>query len=224
MRVLDRSSGKVVQASSFNHTVNPSPTVPIQETTEQVTGGNRKLATIEAVNSWGESYGQGIWDGDKFAGGFGDTYDEIFKDYYTLRARSNQLFTENGFASGLVDRITRMEIGTGLFPECTPMAEVLGITDDAADEWGDQCERKFAAWGGLPFVCDIKAKLTFAQLQQQVRRESLIEGDILVLLRQNPKTKLPYIQLVSGSEVVDPLEAVLEGKKKSVMTPKNLGV
>jgi lambda family phage portal protein len=214
MRVLDRSSGKVVQTSSFDHTVNPSPTIPIQETTEQVMGGNRKVATIEAANSWGESNGQGIWDGDKFAGGFGDTYAEIFKDYYTLRARSNQLFTESGFASGLVDRITRMEIGTGLFPECTPMAESLGMDDDAADDWGDACERKFAAWGGLPFVCDIKAESTFAQMQQQIRRESLIEGDILVLLLQNPKTKLPYIQLISGSEVVDPLEAVLEGKKK----------
>src|SRR5262245_39395481 len=46
----------------------------------------------------------GYHDGEKFPGGFGFT-DLLIPDYWTLRARSTQLFKKNLYARGLVRRL-----------------------------------------------------------------------------------------------------------------------
>ena len=60
-----------------------------------------------------------IFDGGKFLGGFGETQIQQL-DYWTLRARSAQLFNENLYAKGLVRRLITNEINTGLTPEASP--------------------------------------------------------------------------------------------------------
>ena len=47
-------------------------------------------------------------------------------DYWTLRARSSQLFNENLYARGLLRRLITNEINTGLTPECCPDEEIIG--------------------------------------------------------------------------------------------------
>ena len=53
---------------------------------------------------------QDVFTGDKYPDSFGVTRDYIWSygvDYYTLRKRSLQLFTENLYATGIVKRILR---------------------------------------------------------------------------------------------------------------------
>ena len=146
---------------------------------------------------------QTTFDGDKFAGGFGVT--ELFDvDYWTLRQRSNQMFTKNLYAKGLLKRLLTNEINTGLVPESTPDEKIMGVSEDSMVEWAESVEDRFTLWGKNPLLCDIAGLSTFGALQRKAKLEAYIEGDILVTLRPSRKTGLPMVQLVRGDRVVQP--------------------
>lgn len=144
------------------------------------------------------------YDGSKFFGGFGTTQVQQL-DYWTLRARSAQLFNENLYARGIIRRLVTNEINTGLDPEATPEELLLGESEDELNDWSELVETRFGIWGKDPKLCSWKNDKTFAALQRDARAEALISGDVLVVLRQSRKTKLPQVQLVSGNLVQTPL-------------------
>lgn len=144
-----------------------------------------------------------IYDGGKFAGGFGQT--QIFDvDYWTLRQRSAQLFTENLYARGLIRRLVTNEINTGLTPEASPDEDIIGVPEDSLSEWTEIVENRFAVWGRSPKVCDWRGQSTFGAIQRAARTEALVNGDVLVVVRQSPITNAPAVQLVSGDRVRTP--------------------
>lgn len=148
-----------------------------------------------------------IFDGAKFPGGFGPT--QLFElDYWTLRKRSGQLFRENLYARGLIRRLITNEINTGLTPEALPDEEIIGVAEDSLDNWSETVENRFALWGKNPKLCDWNQVKTFGAIQRTIRAEALIDGDILVILRQSQQTRLPLIQLVSGGKVRTPLDGL----------------
>lgn len=142
-------------------------------------------------------------DGDKYPGGFGVTQLQHV-DYWTLRARSSQLFNDNLYARGLIRRLITNEINTGLTPELCPDEEILGLEPDSLADWTENVENRYAIWGKNPRVCDWKGQSTLGALQQEARREALVAGDVLVVLRQSQVTKLPQVQLVKGGSVQTP--------------------
>lgn len=145
-----------------------------------------------------------FFDGTKFAGGFGAT--QIFEmDYWTLRQRSAQLFTENLYARGIIRRLITNEINTGLAPEASPYEKIIGVPENSLAEWTDEVENRFDIWGQNPEVCDQRQMSTFGSLQRSARMEALIEGDVLVVLRASRRTRLPKVQLISGGQVQNPL-------------------
>ena len=154
----------------------------------------------QSFSSWENS----IYDGGKFEGGFGATQLQHI-DYWTLRARSSQLFNENLYARGLIRRLVTNEINTGLTPEACPDEQIIGVLEDSLNEWSETVENRFHIWGKNPQLCDWKHKSTFGALQRAARAEALISGDVLVVLRQSQKTRLPQVQLVSGNKVMTPL-------------------
>ena len=145
-----------------------------------------------------------IFDGAKFAGGFGPTQIQI-TDYWTLRARSAQLFNENSYARGIIRRLVTNEINTGLTPEACPDEDILGLAADSLNDWTETVENRFMIWGKNPSVCDWRRKETFGAIQRAARAEALISGDVLVVLRQSQRTRLPAVQLISGNKVQTPL-------------------
>jgi len=147
---------------------------------------------------------QSLFDGGKFFGGFGNTQIQTV-DYWTLRARSAQLFNENLYARGLIRRLVTNEINTGLSPEATPDEEVLGVEEDSLNDWSESVENRYGLWGKSPQVCDWKRESTFGEIQRAARREALVCGDVLVVLRQSARTRAPMVQLVSGNNIMTPL-------------------
>ena len=145
-----------------------------------------------------------IYDGGKFFGGFGATQIQQV-DYWTLRARSAQLFNENPYARGIIRRLVTNEINTGLTPEACPDEVIIGVPEDSLNDWTESVENRFGIWGKSPRVCDWKKKDTFGAIQRAARAEALISGDVLVVIRQSQQTKLPMVQLVSGDKVRTPL-------------------
>lgn len=143
------------------------------------------------------------FDGDKFEGGFGVT--QLFtSDYWTLRARSEQLFKENLYARGLIRRLITNEINVGLFPESNPDTRVLKMEGRDLTTWTEIVEARFDMWANSPSTCDYFQEQTFGQIQQTARREALVCGDVLAVVVQSKRTKMPAVRLISGSRVKTP--------------------
>ena len=147
--------------------------------------------------------GTGSWSGDKFYNGFGVTKDYEIVDYWLLRKRSKQLFTENLYARGLIRRLITNEINKGLSLEATPDADILGLDRDDLAAWSENTERRFTIYGKNPGICDHRNARTLGALQRQARMMALVSGDVLVLLRQDV-AGLPTIDLIDAEHVSDP--------------------
>lgn len=155
------------------------------------------------------SYGGAIdaFTGDKFPGGFGATYAPENLDYWTLRARSGQLFERNLFARGLIRRLLTNVIGTGLALYSEPNTDLLAaLSEDDAEKWKNDTEGRFDIWASNPRLCDWEERRTFDQLQNEAWSESLVEGDILVVIKAHPTLGLPMVQLIRGGRVQTPLK------------------
>jgi lambda family phage portal protein len=145
-----------------------------------------------------------VWDhGEKFAGGLGPI-DILFTDYWGLRARSAELFQRNLYARGLIRRLVTNQINTGLHLEATPEEKILGYEEDALSDWSEDIENRFEIWGKNAYLCDQDERRTFGALQEMAQTEALVCGDVLVVLRNDPRTRLPRVQLISGSAIQSP--------------------
>jgi capsid protein len=150
------------------------------------------------------SFSSMIWDGEKFPGGLDAALDGLVTDYYGLRARSKKLFETNLYARGIVRRLVTNVINTGLHLEATPEEAILGKAEDELAPWSEEVETRFSLWGSNPRLCDHVERSTFGALQAQIYLEALVSGDVLVVLRQDDRTKLTRLQLFSGSAVQSP--------------------
>jgi lambda family phage portal protein len=161
-----------------------------------------KSKAASAYGGYSPSFNS-IFDGDKFPGGFGLTELQTL-DYWTLRQRSSQLFYDNLYAYGLINRLVTNEINTGLTPEACPKEKIIGVPEDSLNDWTDEVETRFDLWAKNSRVCDYTEASTFGALQRKARMEALIAGDVLVVLRRSRKTMLPTVQLIAGDRVRSP--------------------
>lgn len=144
-------------------------------------------------------------NGDKFIGGYGTTQLHLI-DYWSLRHRSIQLYNENLYASGLINRFITNIINTGLTLEAKPVAGILGINQETLNQWTDDVEARFTMYCNNPQMVDYYGEKTLSQLQTQRELQALVEGDVLVVYHFDNRTKLPKIQLISSNCVQSPLD------------------
>ena len=112
-----------------------------------------------------------IWDGEKFPGSFGETKDYQFVDYWTLRKRSYQLFIENIYARGLIKRLIRNEIHTGIVGNASVSADVLWPNMDEQEreekgvKFSEMLTQAFELYGANKEVFDFRKAKTFGKFQ-----------------------------------------------------------
>lgn len=161
------------------------------------------------------SGGSASWrfhDGSKFTGGFGPTQ-LLTPDYWTLRARSAQLFATNLYARGIIRRFVTNVINVGLHLESIPDEMVLGLEEDALADWSELVENRWRLWETSARLCDQREQETFGALQAAGYAEALIAGDILVTLQQDARTGLPRVRLIRGEAVQSPLRPARAGNR-----------
>lgn len=143
------------------------------------------------------------WTGSKYDGGLG--YPEILNtDFETLQLHSAALFRKNLYAKGILRRLITNEINTGLTLESTPYERLLGYQDDELTDWSEDLENRWEIYAANPKLCDYLGSMTQGAKQRLIRLESLIEGDVLVVLDIDDTTGIPRTHIYRGSEVITP--------------------
>lgn len=166
---------------------------------------------IEASTAF-STFSGGLFTGEQYLRGLGGLLDEVDGlDYWALRRRSAALFYTNVQAQGIVERFVSNVIHTGIEVECTPEAAVLGFeNDDALSDWTELVENRYHLYRRSKAIVDAKGRRTEGELQKQIYREALVEGDCLVMSRIDPWTGLPQIKIVPGSRVQTPPEKLMD--------------
>lgn len=143
-----------------------------------------------------------MYDGETSAGDMGPA--RVYtKDFYTLRARSKQMYTESGVCHMVVNRFTEWVVGGGLGLKSDPREVVLKkfkINVDT-ETFNDTVEQLWTVYAASKHA-DSTGKQTLHALSAEAHRESKNTGDILVILRV--AGGLVKVQHVDGDHVGNP--------------------
>ena len=169
-----------------------------------------KIVSVDALGTYTKPAYPTIFDGEKFPGGYGNT-EFLWKDYWALRARSVQMFEKNLYARGIIRRLMTNVINTGLELESTPEEVILGKEESSMDDWTEEVENRWRIWARTTGQCDSLGLRGLGRIQAQAYMESLIGGDVLVVLSTDRATGLPRIKLIDGQSVQTPTALPRQG-------------
>lgn len=103
---------------------------------------------------------------------------DLLPDLPTLRQRARDLNRNDAHASAITSTVVMNVVGTGIKPQSRPDAEELGVTPDAAAQFGRKAEKAWRRWCRR---ADSQNRMTFAEIQALVKRQILENGDVFVL-------------------------------------------
>ena len=93
-----------------------------------------------------------------------------------LRNRSRDLNRNDGVASGATETMALNVVGSGLVPQSRLRADVLGVSEEKAEELRRQAEAAWDLWSPL---ADAGNRLDFAEMQFQVMRKIVEDGEVV---------------------------------------------
>lgn len=125
-------------------------------------------------------------------------------DLEALRGRARDLDRNSPIAAGAINTPVTSIVGHGLSVKAMINREILGIEDEAAEEWERRAELIFDVFSKN---CDITRRLLFAQQTELALRSELQSGDVLAVRRfkERPGNLLgTKIQLVEADRISTP--------------------
>lgn len=138
-----------------------------------------------------------------------ETYEDVQASWQKAAARTIEATQNSGFIAGAVDVSVSSVVGHGLRLAARPDRDVLGWTEEQANDWARRAEAVFSAWCGDPAECDAAGRMTFGMMQQAAYRSWLAYGEVLslaMILRRpwgqwnNKLRMLPPSRIVDKSE------------------------
>lgn len=150
--------------------------------------------------------------------GGGSAEDDIDLHGALLRQRSRDLFAGGGLARSGPVTLTTNVVGWGIQPKPKIDGDLLGLSDDAQDEWERNTLREFQLWANNCF-CDWERQQNFYGLQQLAFLSELVSGDAFVLFGMKDNRRTPYktvIRLLEADRVCTPDSA--NGESESTET------
>lgn len=138
--------------------------------------------------------------------GGGSAEDDIDLQGSVLRIRSRDLYTGGGLGRGAPSTMVTNVVGWGIRPRPKIDKALLGMSDEAAEEWQKNTLREFEMWAKTP-MCDAARQNTFWELQELAFRSELMSGDVFALFGQKPNARNPYqlvIRLIEADRVSTP--------------------
>ncbi|HYX35784.1 MAG TPA: phage portal protein [Oligoflexus sp.] len=125
----------------------------------------------------------------------------------TLRNQSRDLDRNESLARGAIENHTTNVIGAGLRPQARIDHELIGIPQDKAREFERRAEKIFELHMQKN-TADFHGVVSFQELQAQVFRAALLDGDCMVVrrYRDRPLAILPTcLQVIDGARLQNPL-------------------
>jgi len=116
----------------------------------KVSAKNKVKVIQQVVSKNKMAFADGFYGGQsggaKYPGGLpGSGYSHFINNRLT-RTNARNAYHDTPEAKALVNRFADTVVDTGLRLECTPQAEILGITQKEAEEWGRKVQILFDLW------------------------------------------------------------------------------
>jgi len=117
---------------------------------KQATKPNKVTIVQQKVSKNKMAFAEGFYGGQsggsKYPGGLsGSGYSHFINNRLT-RTNARNAYHDTPEAKALVNRFADTVVDTGLRLECTPQAEILGISQKEAEEWGRKVQTLFDLW------------------------------------------------------------------------------
>lgn len=133
----------------------------------------------------------------------GDADSDILPELEALRLRTRDLARNAPIATGAINTKVTNIVGGGLTPHPRIDAELLGMTEDEADEWEQNAKREFRLWAGSQ-DCSADRSGNFYELEALAFRSVLENGDVFALTPKITRRGRPYrlaINLIEADRV-----------------------
>jgi lambda family phage portal protein len=131
---------------------------------------------------------------------------DIIPDLKALRARSGDQMRNSPIAVGAIGQTINGVVGTGLSFNAQVDGKFLGLSEEEAEAWNEDHDRRFAAWCESK-DCDLSRTLNFYGLQELSFRSELERGDIFWLTPMVPRAGRAAtlaLQLIEADRVCNP--------------------
>lgn len=137
----------------------------------------------------------------------GDADTDLDGSFEDLRDRSRDLYRNNSWARAAINDVTRNVVGPGIRVQSRVQRDILGLTDEEAEEFQRGAESEFWIWANST-ACDARDQLTFEGIQRLAFLSHLRDGDIVVL-KQYPSAEKREVfdlrlRLVEGDRLSNP--------------------
>lgn len=101
---------------------------------------------IGAASSFSYDVGGRVFGGSKWAGGLNNSGQDLIADHHELRRNTRNAMFDSVQAKAIHSRVVDTEIASGLVFDSSPVASILGITEQKAERKGNEINQRFAMW------------------------------------------------------------------------------